>query len=164
MEEKYHTNETVEGSLTHNVKDPLIRCLNKLVVWCVKILAVLMVFVIFLALADVFVHIYKQIFMAFPSVFGVEDLISVLGSFLAVLIAIEIFLNIVFYLKQDAIHVPLVLATALTAAARKVIIIDYTSVSAITLFALACIIFALGLSYWLIASKSTSSSRNIDSQ
>ncbi len=48
------------------------------------------------------------------------------GAFMAVLIAIEIFVNIVSYLREDLIHVRIVLATALMAVARKVIILDYS--------------------------------------
>jgi len=151
--EEHHT----EGSLVQNTPDPLIRNLNRVVVYCVKILAVLMVVVIFLAMLDVLAHLYRQVSTSFSSAFSVENLIAILGSFLAVLIAIEIFLNIVFYLKRDAIHVPLVLATALTAASRKVIILDYALVSPFTIFALASIIFALGVSYWLIAKMSNTS-------
>ena len=148
--EEHHT----EGSLVQNTTDPLIRHLNKCVVWAVKFLAVLMVLVIFLAMIDVVAHLYRQVTASFTSAFSVENLISILGSFLAVLIAIEIFLNIVFYLKRNAIHVPLVLATALTAASRKVIIVDYSLVPPIMIFALASIIFALGIRNWLITKMS----------
>jgi uncharacterized membrane protein (DUF373 family) len=144
-------NEHSEGSLVQSNPDPLIRHLNKLVVYCVKCLAVLMVLVIFLAMFDVLVHLYKQVSTSITSAFNIDNLIAILGSFLAVLIAIEIFLNIIFYLKKDAIHVPLVLATALTAASRKVIILDYSLTPPMTLFALASIIIALGTSYWLIS-------------
>jgi uncharacterized membrane protein (DUF373 family) len=144
-----------EGSLVQNTADPLIRCLNKVVVCCVKFLAVLMVVVICLAMTDVVIHLYEQVFTSFSSAFSVENIISLMGSFLAVLIGIEIFLNIVFYLRRDAIHVPLVIATALTAVSRKVIILDYSVVSPLTMLALACIIFALGITYWLITKMST---------
>ncbi len=46
------------------------------------------------------------------------------------LIAIEIFLNIVLYLRDDVLHVKLVLATALMAIARKVIVLDYKTTGA----------------------------------
>ena len=113
-----------------------------------------MVFVIFLSMLDVIVHLYLQITASFTSAFSVEKLITTLGSVLAVLIAIEIFLNIIFYLKQDAIHVPLVLSTALTAVSRKVIILDYGYVTPTVLLAIAAVILSLGLSYWLITKKS----------
>lgn len=142
-----------QESLVDDNHDPLISLLNKLVVICVKMLAVLMVFVIYLAMIDVIIHLYQQISLSINSAFSVEKLITTLGTFLAVLIAIEIFLNIVFYLKKDAIHVPLVLATALTAVARKVIILDYSTSTPLSMLGLAAVILALGISYWLITKK-----------
>lgn len=137
-------------SLVKNERDPLITFLNKIVVFCVKCLAVLTVLVIMWGLVDVIVHLYLQFWTSFSTSFEVETLISTLGIFLAVLIAIEIFLNIVFYLKKDAVHVPLVLATALTAVARKVIVLDYSSSGPEYIYATAAVIFAVGVSYWLI--------------
>lgn len=143
-----------QESLVEESRDPLLRVLNKVVVFCVRILAILMVLLIFWALIDVIMHMYSQVVSTVASRFNIEDLFSTLGAFLAVLIAIEIFLNIVFYLKKDAIHVPLVLSTALTAVARKVILLDYNTLSADKIFATAAVIFAVGVSYWLITRKS----------
>lgn len=142
-----------EESLVQESKDPLIRILNKAVVLSVKALAILMVFVVWIALADVVMHMIKELQAPPIGLFNIETLISTLGNFLVVLIAIEIFLNIIFYLKQDAIHVPLVLATALTAVARKVIIFDYTAINPLYIFGAASVILALGISYWLITKK-----------
>ncbi len=145
--------DSSKDSIVSEHKDYIISYLNKFVVMAVKVLAVMMVLVIWLGLIDVVVHLLKE-FAAPPfGLFNVETLISILGNFLVVLIAIEIYLNIIFYLKQDAIHVPLVVATALTAVARKVIIFDYTSVSAFHIFGAACVIMSLGLTYWLITKK-----------
>lgn len=141
-------------SLVDEVKDPLIRYLNKAVVINVKILAVLMVIVIWAVLIDVVVHLYQQFMAPSVTLATVETLISTLGDFLAVLIAIEIFMNIIFYLKKDVIHVPLVLSTALTAISRKVIILDYRTVEPIYVFAIASVILAVGLTYWLVTKKS----------
>lgn len=131
-------------------KDPLIRVLHVAVLYCVKILAILIVIVIWLALIDVIVHLFQRFQPPYNQMFTVENLIGTLGDFLAVLIAIEIFLNIVFYLRKDAIHVSLVLATALTAAARKVIILDYVLMNAYQIYAIAAVILAVGISYWLV--------------
>jgi uncharacterized membrane protein (DUF373 family) len=139
-----------QESLVEKSNDPLIRFLNKTVIFSVKILAVIMVIVIWLALISVAVHLFERMITKPFLLFDVETLITTLGDFLAVLIAIEIFLNIVFYLKKDAVHVPLVLATALTAAARKVIILDYTATSWDHLLATAAVIFAVGITYWLV--------------
>lgn len=140
-------------SLVEENKDPLIRYLNKAVVLSVKVLAILMVFVVWLALADVIIHMIRELGAPPFGFFNVDNLLTTLGNFLVVLIAIEIFLNIVFYLKEDAIHVPLVLATALTAVARKVIIFDYTASNPIYVFGAASVILSLGVTYWLITKK-----------
>lgn len=146
--------KTPQESLIGKNPDKFITCLNSTVVFCVKLLALAMVLTIFWSLVDVFIHLYTQYTTSLQTFFSVESLFSVLGSFLAVLITIEIYMNIVFYLKEDAIHVPLVLATALTAVARKVIILDYSNTDYQYILAIAAAILALGISYWLITKKS----------
>lgn len=47
-------------------------------------------------------------------------------------------------------HVRLVLATALMAIARKVIILDYDKIPDWHLFGMGVLIIALGISYWLV--------------
>jgi uncharacterized membrane protein (DUF373 family) len=80
----------------------------------------------------------------------VDEVLRVLGGFLIVLIAIELFLNIVLYLRKDVGHLKLVIATALVAVARKVIIMDYEHIDAGHLYPTAALIFALAFAYWLI--------------
>jgi uncharacterized membrane protein (DUF373 family) len=143
-------------SLIREEKDSLIRFLNKCVIYSVKALAILIIFVLFWGLADVIVHIIQQFWLAPIGRFDVENLISTLGSFLAVLIVIEIFINIIFYLKKDAVHVPLVLATALTAVARKVIILDYSIAEPAVLYGIAAIVLAVGIVFWLVTKPSNS--------
>ncbi|MBA3239372.1 MAG: phosphate-starvation-inducible PsiE family protein [Parachlamydiaceae bacterium] len=133
--------------------DPSIKFMLKVVAWNVKFLAFLMVLVIIWASADVLYHLIWEVFNSPTNFFSMDDLIGILGSFLAVLIAIEIFLNIVFYLKEDEIHVPLVIATALTAISRKIIIFDYTKIAPLMLLSIAAVIFALGVTYWLVTVK-----------
>ena len=141
-------------SIVRNDPDPLIRILNKILVFCVRCLAVLMVLVILWSTFDVVVHLYRWFVLGNSSIFAVESLLPIFGAFLAVLIGIEIFLNIVFYLKRDAIHLPLVLATALTAISRKVIILDYNA-EAIDhyMFGIGVVILSVGITYWLITKK-----------
>jgi uncharacterized membrane protein (DUF373 family) len=72
---------------------------------------------------------------------------------MAALIAIEIFLNIVLYLRDDVLHVKLVLATALMAIARKVIVLDYKELESEYIWATAAVVFALSIGYWLVVKK-----------
>ena len=52
-----------------------------------------------------------------------NDLIKVLGDLLTVLIALEVLQNITSYLRRHVVQIELVLVTALTAVARKVIVL-----------------------------------------
>nr|WP_234402778.1 phosphate-starvation-inducible PsiE family protein [Pseudoalteromonas piratica] len=78
---------------------------------------------------------------------------AVFSAFLAVLIAIEIFINIVMYLRDDVIHINLVIATTLMAIARKVILLDFSKLAPEYIWITAGLVLALGLTYWLVAVK-----------
>jgi uncharacterized membrane protein (DUF373 family) len=69
---------------------------------------------------------------------------------MAVLIAIEIFINITIYLRDDVIHVKIVMATALMAIARKVIILDYNQISPDYIWATAGVVVAMSIGYYLV--------------
>ena len=70
--------------------------------------------------------------------------------FSPVLIAIEIFLNITLYLRDDVVHVKLVVATALMAIARKVIIFDFNKIAPMYILATGVVVLALGIVYWMM--------------
>ena len=131
----------------------LVSCLKSAVKCIVMFLAILMTMVIFWGALDVGIMLYGQL-MAEPFMrIGSEHLLSVFASFLTVLIAIEIFLNIILYLQENMFHVQLVVATALTAVVRKVIVLDYSNSTASLLFAIAAIIFAVGTTFWVTNQK-----------
>lgn len=134
--------------------DPLTTWLQKIIGLCVRFLAILMVFVIILGVVNVVSVLYDTLINHPPFLLiDVNKFLEVLGSFLAVLVALEIFMNIVFYLQKDSVHVPLVLSTALTAIARKVIVLDYTSITSEYIYATGAVVFAVGIVYWLVAQK-----------
>lgn len=141
-------------SFTQFSNDNFISGLNWIVLHCVRALAFMMVFVILWALIDVGYHLLVELSAnSWREIFLVDNIFELLGGFLAVLIAIEVFLNIIFYLKEDSVHVPLVLATALTAVARKVIVLDYQHISVEHIYATGALVLAVGISYWLVTKK-----------
>ncbi len=143
--------EVEEESLVGDKHDPFLNSLNKVVLWCVKGLTLVMVLVIIWAFVDVLFHVYTEVTKSIDTAFSVDVLFSIIGSILFFLIAIEIYLNIVFFLQKDSINVALVVATALTAISRKVIILDYTATSNEDVFAMAALIFAVGVTFWVVA-------------
>ena len=100
--------------------------------------------------ADV-VYLFYRTLMAPPLLLmEVEDIFKLFGAFLVVLIAVEIFVNIRMYLGTNVVPVRLVLATALMAVARKVIVLDLKEYQWTDLIALATVTIAIGVSYWLV--------------
>ena len=130
--------------------DPLIGVLQKIIHFAVRLLAILMTFVIIWGVGDVVYELYKSLMQPPFMLLNINDILATFGAFMAVLIAIEIFINITIYLREEVIHVKIVLATALMAIARKVIIFDYDKLEPAYIWATAGVIFALSIGYWLI--------------
>jgi len=134
-------------------EDPTIRFLHRIIRIAVKILAILMVLVIVWGIGDVVYVLYQRLTEPPFLLLQINDILATFGAFLAVLIAIEIFINISMYLSTNVIPVRLVIATALMAIARKVIIFDYETITPPFIYGTAAVVLALGLTYWLITKR-----------
>jgi uncharacterized membrane protein (DUF373 family) len=134
-------------------EDRTIRFLHRVIRTAVKVLAVLMVLVIVWGIGDVMFVLYQRLTQPPFLLLQINDILATFGAFLAVLIAIEIFINISMYLSTDVIPVCLVMATALMAIARKVIIFDYERITPPYVYGTAAVVLALGITYWLITKK-----------
>jgi uncharacterized membrane protein (DUF373 family) len=145
-----------EGLSIKPGEDRLIRTLNTVIRLGIRALAILMTLVIIWGIGDVVWVIYQHVIEPPFMILRMEDILETFGAFLAVLIAVEIFLNIILYLKEDVIHVKLVVATALMAIARKVIVFDFTKIGSEHVMATGAVVLALGITYWLIARQSKS--------
>lgn len=119
--------DAAEGLNINESEEPLIHWLLVVIRFCVRILAVLMTLVIMWSVADVAWVIYQRVMASPVGLLNINDILASFGAFMVTLIAIEIFLNIVLYLRDDVLHVKLVLATALMAIARKAIVLDYNT-------------------------------------
>ena len=113
-----------------------------------------MVLVIVWGIGDVIYVLYQRITAPPFMLLSINDILATFGAFLAVLIAIEIFVNISMYLKTDVIPVRLVVATALMAISRKVIIFDFEKITPPFIVGTAAVVLSLGITYWLISKKS----------
>jgi len=140
--------------LVNKSEDPFMGFLHKIIRIAVKVLAILMVAVIVWGIGDVIYVLYQRLVQPPFLLLSISDILATFGAFLAVLIAIEIFINITMYLKTDVIPVRLVVATALMAISRKVIIFDFEKISPLFVLATGAVVLALGITYWLITKKS----------
>lgn len=131
-------------------KEPLIISLQIIIHWAVRLLAIMMVVVIIMGVVDVAWTLYRRVLEPPTFVLTIPDILATFGAFMAVLIAIEIFINITIYLREDVIHVKIVIATALMAVARKVIILDMDETQPLELFGLASLVISASIAYWLV--------------
>ena len=124
--------------------------LKNIIHLCLKTMAILMIVVIIFGVIDVGWTIYQRFVAAPRFILTMGDVLATFGAFMVVLIAIEIFQNIVLYLRDDVIHVKIVLATALMAIARKVIILDYDELEPMYIAATGIVLIATGITYWFV--------------
>jgi len=112
-----------------------------------------MVAVILWGVVDVIYIIYQRLLTPPYLLLDINDIFYTFGAFMAVLIAVEIFINIRLYLGSNIFPVQLVVATALMAIARKAIVLDFDAVTPPYLLGIAAITLALGLTYWLLRKR-----------
>ncbi len=132
------------------IQEPLIGKLQLIINWSVRILAILMVFVIIMGVIDVGWTLYQKLMSPPIFILTISDMLATFAAFIAVLIAIEIFINIIVYLQDDVMHVKIVMATALMAISRKVIILDLETTEPAYLWGIASVVLAVSIGYWLV--------------
>ncbi|HKJ64402.1 MAG TPA: phosphate-starvation-inducible PsiE family protein [Desulfopila sp.] len=130
--------------------DPFLYLLKKIIHICLKALGLLMILVIISGVIDVGWTLYQRLMSPPHFILTIGDILATFGAFMVVLIAIEIFENIILYLRDDVIHVKIVLSTALMAVARKVIILDYDELAPMYVFATGIVLLATGITYFFI--------------
>ncbi|WP_253445556.1 phosphate-starvation-inducible PsiE family protein [Halomonas sp. Y3] len=145
-----HGPRLLHDELPKEHEDPLIRRLHLVIRQAIKLLAVLMVLVIIWGVLDVIYVLYTKFISPPVLLFEVSDIFVIFGAFMVVLIAVEIFINIRLYLGTNILPIRLVVATALMAIARKVIILDIATVTAMEMLAIAAVVLALGVTHWLV--------------
>ncbi|MEM6518174.1 MAG: phosphate-starvation-inducible PsiE family protein, partial [Cyanobacteria bacterium P01_C01_bin.70] len=132
--------------LTYNLQDDIfLKRLGQIESIVSKVLSIAMVVVILVTVVDLAFVLYRSISNADTVGFFKTTLTEIFGLFLSVLIALEILENITAYIRKHVVQVELVIATALTAVGRKLIILDLESVSGVSLIGLAIAIFALAI-------------------
>ncbi len=125
-----------------------IRKFEKMVVFS---LVVMMSLVLLLATVELAWIILKDIVTPPMFLLEVEELLEIFGLFMLVVIGVELLETITkTYLDQTIDHARIVIAVALIAISRKVIILEVKDHSGIELLGIAAIILALSLGYYLI--------------
>ncbi|MFY7696648.1 MAG: phosphate-starvation-inducible PsiE family protein [Cyanobium sp.] len=115
-----------------------------------KLLGVLLVLLIVLASVELLRQLATALLLR-QTVWQGDALIVYFGELLNILIALELLQNITAYLKRHAVQIQLVLLTAITAVARKLIVLPGTADSKpLMVVALGLTVLALAGAYWLM--------------
>ena len=81
---------------------------------------------------------------------NVKEMLTVFAFFLMVLIGLELVETTKMYLDEDVFHVEVVVLVAIIAVARKIIIVDYYTISYQILLGVAALMIALSAGYFLL--------------
>ncbi len=81
---------------------------------------------------------------------GIEELHELFGQFLLVLIGIELMYTLRLYIDDRSIHLEAVLAVALIAVARKIIVVEPKDLPPGALFAVAGLVVGLAIGHYLV--------------
>ena len=109
----------------------MIEIVNKFEKIVYAVLMALLMFVLVASLVELVWYLYQSLTNEPVYLLESHELITVLGAFLLVLIGVELLDTIKAYFRENTIHVEIVVLLAIIAIARKVILLDPTSVSGI---------------------------------
>lgn len=125
----------------------VINIFEKFVVFALLLMMMMAIFVSTVELGEIlYVELMK------PPVFmlNIDEMLEVFGFFLMVLIGLELLETVKTYLEEDRVHAEVVFLVALVAVSRKVIILDYKTMTSDMLFGMSALIVALGACYFLV--------------
>ena len=123
-----------------------------------KLLAAVLSVVLLVATAQLVITLVNQLLGGSSNWLG-DDMTRFLDQILALLIALEVLQNLTAYLRDHVIQIELVLITALTALARKVIVMPEGMLKTPgELAGLGVAVLALSSAYWLVRQSHTSRS------
>lgn len=132
----------------------MIAMIKKLERMLILALVAMMALVVVLATVELGWIITKDVVSPPVFLLEIEELLEIFGLFMLVLIGIELLETIVkTYLHQSTDHARIVMAVAIIAIARKVIILDVKESSGLMLLGLAALVLALCVGYFLIKCK-----------
>lgn len=113
-------------------------------------LIVLMSGVLILATVELGYYLVKSVIESEFALINLDQLMDLFGVFMLVLIGIELLDTIKVYLKENVVHVEVVVLVAIIAVARKVVVLKIEEIDGVTIIGIALIIVALAVAYYLI--------------
>lgn len=127
--------------------------------WVILSLVVMMSLVLLFSTVELAWIIGKDLVSPPLFLLDIDELLEIFGLFMLVLIGVELLETIVkTYMTQSMDHARIVMAVAIIAISRKVIILDVKDLTGPILLGIAAIILALSVGYYLVRRSSTENS------
>ncbi len=131
--------------------------MNKLIEYFEKIvisaLTVLMGIVVIATTIELVYVLYLDFFVK-PRVgillISINEISEVFGLFFNVLIGFELFETVKMYLKENVFHAELILLVGIIAISRKVILLDYQKMDALSIMGIALLLGTITTGYYLL--------------
>ena len=115
-----------------------------------RVLLVLMAGVVLLATVELGWILGKDVLTPPLFLLDIEELLELFGQFLLVLIGIELMHSMKVYIESREVHLEAVLAVALIAVARKIVVLEPKGLPEGTLLGIAAMVLALTVGYYLV--------------
>lgn len=113
-------------------------------------LILMMAGILILATFELGYYLFRTIVNSDYLLIDLDELMDLFGVFMLVLIGIELLDTIKVYLRENVVHVEVVVLVAIIALARKVIALKLEDYSGTSIIGLGVLIVALGATYYLI--------------
>lgn len=113
-------------------------------------LIIMMAGILILATFELGYYLFRTIINSDYLLIDLDELMDLFGVFMLVLIGIELLDTIKVYLRENVVHVEVVVLVAIIALARKVIALKLEDYSGTSIIGLGVLIVALGVTYYLI--------------
>ena len=127
--------------------EKFVRIFDKLII--VSLLGMMM-FAVLVSTIELGVILVQELAKPPVMLLNLEEMLEVFGFFLMVLIGVELLETLKAYFDENRVHAEVVFLVAMVAVARKVIILDYSKITAPLLYGVAAVIVALGIGYFLV--------------
>ena len=128
----------------------MLKALNTFERIIIVALLAMMALVVLLATVDLGWMILKDLLSPPVLMLHVEQLLELFGTFLLVLIGLELLDTVKTYLTGKKVHVEVVLLVSIIAIARKVVILEPKDIDSLKLIGIAAIISALSIGYYFV--------------
>jgi uncharacterized membrane protein (DUF373 family) len=130
----------------------LAKASEKLIIYA---LILMMASVLILSTIELGHFLVKSIASSNYLLIDLDALMDLFGVFLLVLIGIELLDTIKIYLRENLVHVEVVVLVAIIAVARKVVVLKVEELSGVVIIGIGFLVLSLSVAYYLIKRAGT---------